>query len=271
MRIIWNAILVAGLVLSGYAFTAPLAAQSPPTDSANLIAPRLPSEGFVGTPSEARLPDTPEPQVAISRAEPWVSSAGFDVPQTVHQKFMSYAIGTFGPRALVLPMFPAGYQMAWPPRHFPRDWSDGAEAVGRNYGDQFAEVTTRQTARFATAALLHEDMRYEPSGLASPLGRTLHALTYTFLNRSDNGDRELAWDNFVGAAAGGYVGRLYLPTGFNDMSHANTRMAFQFGFLAVGNVTHEFAPELDRFSQKIHFKLLREIPEWWSTGAGDGQ
>ena len=262
MRIISNAILVASLVLSGYASTATLAAQS--------LLP-LSSESFASTPSATGLPDAPEPQAAMTGADSWIPPAGFDVSQTVHQKFMSYAIGTFGPRALVIPMFPAGYQMAWPPSHYPREWRDGAGAVGRNYGDQLAEVATRETARFATAAILHEDMRYEPSELANPLGRTLHALTYTFLNRSDNGNRELAWDNFVGAAAGGYVGRLYLPTGFNDMSHANTRMAFQFGFLAVGNVTHEFAPELDRFSQKIHFKLLREIPEWWTDGAGDGQ
>jgi hypothetical protein len=278
VRIIFSAIAVTSLAIMGnvpwaYGQREPsqnLLMQSLPNDFPPPSTQSSSSASFAAAPMPAPLPDAPYPQKPTSTAEPWGSPQDIDFPQTVQQKFLSYAVGTFGPRALVIPMFPAAYQMAWPPSHYPREWRDGAGAVGRNYGDQLAEVSVRNTARFATAVILHEDMRYRPSSLTNPIGRTLHALTYTFVNQSDNGNRELAWDNFVGAAAGGYIGRLYLPPGFNNISHADTRMAFQFGFLTIGNVSDEFAPELYRFSQKIHFKLLREIPEWWN-GGGDSQ
>jgi hypothetical protein len=73
-------------------------------------------------------------------------------------------------------MFPAAYQMASPPSHYSREWRDGGGATGRNYGDQLAEVSVRNTATSATAATLHKDERYRPSGLTN---RTLHAHTYT--------------------------------------------------------------------------------------------
>jgi hypothetical protein len=53
-----------------------------------------------------------------------------------------------------------------------------------------------------------------------------------------------AQSNFVGAAAGGFVGNTYLPAGFSDVTHAGQRATTRFGFLAAGNLFREFASQM---------------------------
>jgi hypothetical protein len=38
-----------------------------------------------------------------------------------------------------------------------------------------------------------------------------------------------AFSNFVGAKAAGFVGNAYLPSGFNNATHAGQRATLQFG------------------------------------------
>lgn len=184
--------------------------------------------------------------------------------KTIADKWRAYTRGTFGPRALFEPLFPAAYLMAWPPNHYPRDWRQGIPGLARNYSEELAAQVTFQTARFGAGILLHEDLRYHPSTTRNPLKRAGHALAFTFVDRSDDGHPQPAFANFIGSAAGGYVGRFYLPAGFNDVSHADTRMTIRFGFLAVRNVAEEFSPELLQVSRELHLKIIHLLPEWWT-------
>ena len=156
----------------------------------------------------------------------------------------------FNPSALTAPAFRAGLRMANPPgkgaTQYPREWKQGAEAFGRNYGDALAERTSFQTARFVTGAITREDPRYIPSGSHNVLARSLHAVSFSFVDRSDSGHPMPALSNFVGAAAGGFVGNTYLPFGFNDVTHAGQRATLRFGFFAAGNLFREFAPQMPR-------------------------
>jgi hypothetical protein len=177
---------------------------------------------------------------------------------------MDYAIISVGPRALFGPALSAAIRMANPPAAYPRGWRDGANAYGRNFGDAMARHGARETARFATAAIFHEDFRYRPSPSKNVLARTAHALAFTFVDRSDSGRSQVAISNFAAAGANGFVGDLYLPRGFNNLSHAETRMAVAFGDLAAQNVLREFAPELTRVARKLRIRALDfPIPEWW--------
>jgi hypothetical protein len=94
------------------------------------------------------------------------------------------------PSAFTAPAFRAGIRMANPPgkgtTEYPSEWRQGAEAFGRNYGDTFAQQVTFQTARFATGVVTHEDPRYIPSRSHNVFTRSLHALTFTFVDRSDS-------------------------------------------------------------------------------------
>ncbi len=169
----------------------------------------------------------------------------------VEGKFRYYITETYlNPSVFTAPAFRAGIRMANPPgkgaTQYPPEWRQGAEAFGRNYGDAFTQRVTFQTARFATGVITHEDPRYIPSSSHNVLARSVHALTFTFVDRSDSGRAMPAFSNFVGATAAGFVGNAYLPSGFNNATHAGQRATLQFGFTAAGNLFREFAPQMPR-------------------------
>jgi hypothetical protein len=124
-------------------------------------------------------------------------------PLTGEDKFRIYIHKTFGPPALILPAVGAGFQMLNPPSHYPREWKDGSGAFGRTYGYKMADRTSRETAQFLTAFLLHEDPRYQRSTSTNAFRRTLHALAFTVFDKTNSGRNTLAVSNFASAAAGG--------------------------------------------------------------------
>ncbi len=188
---------------------------------------------------------------AFSGNTPWSGVEG---------KFRYYVNETFlNPSVFTAPAFRAGIRMANPPgkgaTQYPPEWRQGAEGFGRNYGDAFAQRVTFQTARFAAGVITHEDPRYIPSASHNVLARSLHALSFTFVDRSDSGHAMPAFSNFVGATAAGFVGNAYLPSGFNNATHAGQRATLQFGFTAAGNLFREFAPQMPK-PVRVVFQLI---------------
>jgi hypothetical protein len=178
----------------------------------------------------------------------------------IEGKFRYYVSETYlNPSVFTAPAFRAGIRMANPPgkgaRQYPPEWRQGAEAFGRNYGDAFAQRVTFQTGRFVTGVMTHEDPRYIPSSSYNVLARSLHALTFTFVDQSDSGRPMHAFSNLVGATAAGFVGNAYLPSGFNNTTHAGQRATLQFGFTAAGNLLREFAPQMPRPVRTV-FQLI---------------
>jgi hypothetical protein len=220
----------------------------------------------------ASLPDAPQPQgqsnLPSSSSHPQdENSALLFLPVksspglSFGDKFKIYAHQTFGPPAVIFPAFAAGMGMANPRNHYPREWRDGAGAFGRLYGDSVAMVSSQRTARFLTGVALHEDPRYVRSNSNNPLLRTTHALAFTFIDKTDSGRSTIAFSNFAGAAAGGFVGSAYLPHGYNDLTHAEQRMAFQFMSIAIQNIAAEFQPQWGPLVRKLRIQKI--IPEWW--------
>jgi hypothetical protein len=180
---------------------------------------------------------------------------------TGEDKLQIYIHKAFGPPAVILPAFGAGFQMLNPPNHYPRDWKDGAGAFGRIYGYKVADRTSRQTAQFLTGFLLHEDPRYQRSTSTNPLRRTFHALAFTFVDKTDSGRNTFAASNFAAAAAGGFVGMGILPNGYNDVTHAEQRMASEFLQIAIGNIATEFEPQWGPWAKKL--RIPKILPGWW--------
>jgi hypothetical protein len=216
------------------------------------------------------IPDAPTPQAKVVRidaipgdentdsgdAQPkTIDSSSARPSPAIHStsgltdKFHYYVSETYlNVSALTAPAFRAGIRMANPPGKgataYPSEWRQGAEAFGRNYGDAVAQRVSFQTARFVTGTITREDPRYSPSSSRNFLARSLHAFTFTFVDRSDSGHPMPALSNFVGAAASGFVGNAYLPAGFNSLTHAGQRATLQFGVAAGGNLFREFAPQM---------------------------
>jgi hypothetical protein len=182
-------------------------------------------------------------------------------PLTGEDKLRIYIHKSFGPPAVILPAFGAGFQMLNPPSHYPREWKDGGGAFARTYGYKVADRTSRETAQFLTGFLLHEDPRYQRSTSTNAFRRTLHALAFTVVDKTDSGRNTLAVSNFASAAAGGFVGMGILSNGYNDLTHAEQRMASELLQIAIGNIATEFEPQWGPWAKKI--RLPKILPAWW--------
>ena len=224
----------------------------------------LPAVRAFGQDPATPLPEAPTYQTGqdASNIVPSVSRPRAQTAFNVDNKFHYYLTETyFNPSALTAPAFRAGLRMANPPgkgaTQYPLEWRQGAEAFGRNYGDAVTERVSFQTARFAIGVITREDPRYVRSSSHNVLARSFHAIGFAFVDRSDSGHPMPAFSNFVGAAAGGFVGNAYLPAGFNDVTHAGQRATVRFGTFAAGNLFREFAPQMPAPMRKLIILIAR--------------
>jgi hypothetical protein len=185
-------------------------------------------------------------------------------PMTAQQKFSWYRRHSFDPASLLIPALPAAIIMADSPKHYPRDWRDGAPAFGRNFGDCLATELAANTGRYIAGTLAHEDPRYYPDQKKNAFHRIFYSLAFTLVDRSDTGHPMLAISKLAGSAAAGFVGMAYLPQGYNDTIHAGQRAAGTLGGYvptllvgyATGNLLSEFTPELKRLGRKLHLPFF---------------
>jgi hypothetical protein len=219
-------------------------AASPSTDDSAIFAESATTSG---------LPESPRTSDVLSRAADSTETTQVTKTRKTSRgnRFSYYMTETYwNPSVLTAPAFRAGMYMANPPGKgptaYPPEWRQGAEAFGRNYGDAFASRVSGHTAQFLTGAITHENPYYVPSVSRGFFARSAHAITFTFIDRSNSGQPMPAFSNFVGAAAGGFVGNAYLPAGFCDVAHAGQRATFQIGTFAAGNLFREFAPQIPR-------------------------
>src|SRR6202040_1854576 len=94
--------------------------------------PARQAQGEAQFPAATPAAQQPNPLAILS---PTLTST----PLTAKDMFRIYIHKSFGPPAVILPAFGAGFQMLNPPNHYPREWKDGAGAFGRIYGYKEAE------------------------------------------------------------------------------------------------------------------------------------
>jgi hypothetical protein len=211
--------------------------------------------------SQSSDEDKPQRSWIIRQTErPFLLGAPRVDALTFKQQTSFYVQQTFGPTAFLLCTYTPAITMAFPKAAYPKAWKDGGGAYARNYGDVFATEVADQTGKYLTAALVHEDPRYFASESSNVVIRSLHAIAFTIIDHGSNGNPRFALSNFAGAISGGFVGRAYLPRGFNDTVHALQRsLGLIDGDLTVpvlGTTTHnliqEFTPELHALARKMH-------------------
>jgi hypothetical protein len=219
---------------------------------------------------EPDLPDAPSaspiPQQSTPSIVPFLSprSGRSLQPMDLEDKFKYFVEPAFGPRSFFTNAVSTGIRMANPPRNYPHEWHAGAEAYGRLYGDSFARTGAESIGRFSASVLLHEDPRYRRSESTFFPARLGHALAFTLVDRTDGGRPTVAFSNFTGAAASGFIGNAYLPAGFDNLTHAGQRSTIALGGMAAQNVMQEFAPDLAPLLKKIHVPHIPTPPVWWT-------
>lgn len=242
----------------------------PPNNFAQDGPARIPSDApEAQTSASSQSPRNP----SSSERAPGSSESGSTIiavlPPAISQKRLTpkdklaiYLHQSFGPQNFILPAFGAGYLLLNPPPHYPREWEDGGGAFGRWYGEQIAASTSNRSGQLLAEVALHEDPRYVPSRSKSAVLRTFHAVAVTFVDKTDSGCNTIAFSNFAGAAAGGFVGMGMLPTGYNDVTHAERRALRGLETTAVRNILTEFRPQWAPILKKIRVPSI--LPEWWT-------
>jgi hypothetical protein len=211
--------------------------------------------------SQSKLPDAPQPQKPSSKQErkglPAILAPQMTMqPMNSADKMELYVHQAFNPVAFILPTFGVGLTMADPPAHYPREWKDGAGAFGRLYGDSLAKREAQLAAQALTKITLHEDPRYLPAASHNVFNRVAHAVIFVLVDKNDSGDNRLAYSNFTGAAARGFVGMGYLPDGYNDLTHAGQRAASTFQDFALSNIANEFCPQWGPLMNRMHLPFV---------------
>jgi hypothetical protein len=226
-----------------------------------LVIAALAAVGF-GAASSLAQSAPADPPASINASNPVIEAPNDKDSCGGHldsrRKAECFARRSLSAGAFVAPLFTAVPEFVKPPARYPTQWRKGPAAFGRLYGDALALETVQQTSRFLTGLGLHEDLRYSPDGSRNPLRRALHAIAFAAFDRSDSGRTTLAASNFLGAAAAGFVGHAYLPRGYDDTSHAVTRMGIQFGFIAAENLADEFRPELLQMRKALRLPGRRD-------------
>jgi len=210
---------------------------------------------------ENKLPDAPQPQNPPPKQErkglPAILAPQMTMrPMSADDKWQLYVHQAFNPVAFLLPTVGVALKMADPPDHYPREWKDGAGAFGRIYGDSLAKREAQLAAQALTKITLREDPRYLPAASHNVFNRVAHAVLFVLVDKNDSGDNRLAYSNFAGAAANGFVGMGYLPEGYNDVTHAGQRAAFAFQDFAFSNIANEFCPQWGPLMNRMHLPFV---------------
>ena len=270
------AIVAFTIVQRGFAQTPPVPTENNFSSSSSAGDGLLPAVVSSTSPSADALPDAPlaqnqdpmQNEQQPQNDQTHINSIPLLSPRlvagkrlTAHDKWEIYYHKTYSPAAVIFPVFGAGMTMANPKKGYPREWQDGMGAFGRIYGNSLADRAARSTADFGTQVIFHEDPRYQRSGSKNPVLRVGHALAWTLVDKSDSGHRTFALSTFTSSAAGGFVGMAYLPAGYNDVTHAEQRMAMGIEGRAISNVLTEFEPVWGPWAAKLRVPKL--LPEWW--------
>ena len=89
--------------------------------------------------------------------------------------------------------------------------------------------------------------------------RIAHAVAFAIVDRSHSGHERLAFSNFFGAAASGFIGTAYLPGGYNDLTHAGQRTANTLGGFALSNMANESVLSGPTVNSRKLLLLLRQV------------
>ena len=187
---------------------------------------------------------------AQSPCGPGQNRADAACPYAASERLQDYLSRTVGPRALFNASVGAGIQQA---RGAPYAWGGGMEGYGRRYASNMGKRIISNTVQLGVEAMLGQDSRYVPSDRTGTWPRIKDAVKHSFLARSSDGGRELAFGRIAGSLSGGLLSRTWHPEGHDDLSNGFSSAGVSFGGYVGANVFREFWPGL-----RQHLPLLRD-------------
>jgi len=176
-----------------------------------------------------------------------VQGQGRVPPLTAKGKFKLTAQGAFDPYEFVIVGILAGIHQAY---DVDNTLGQGAVGYGKRYGIGLADQVS---GNFMTGAvfpsLLRQDPRYFQMGRGGFGHRFLYAASRVAIGRSDKGNRQFNYSEFLGNGAAAGLSNLYSPQEDRGWANTGLTMSEQVAIDAFGNELKEFWPDIKR-----HFK-----------------
>jgi hypothetical protein len=169
-------------------------------------------------------------------------------PLTPAGKFGIFARSITDPYTILSTASQAGFDQAGD--HFSA-YGQGAAGYGKRFGQNYGDVVIGGfLTTYAFPSLLHEDPRYFRKGEGG-IGRRLgHAIANTFVTPTDSRGRSFNWANVLGRLTAGSVELSYYPDSQRTAPRLFAGFGYSLGNSIVGNVLHEFGPDVQRWLLK---------------------
>ena len=121
--------------------------------------------------------------------------------------------------------------------NYPQGWKGYAQRFGANYADGFTDIL------FGGAVLpsvLHQDPRYYYQGTGTKRSRLMHALSFPFICKGDNGNRQPNYSSMGGDLISASLSNLYYPDKDRGVGLVFRNFAVGTGVRSISTVLQEF-------------------------------
>ena len=130
-------------------------------------------------------------------------------------------------------------------KNSPMEWGRGASGLAKRFGSAFGKHMVKTSVQVGVAAWRHEDLKYYPSEKPGFRPRMQHALVSTVVARKKpSGNPTVATSRLSGAAASGFVSRLWMPVRLRTVGNGVASAGISLGVDAGTNAVREFWPEI---------------------------
>lgn len=159
-------------------------------------------------------------------------------PIPTKQKYTLALRATFDPTEFVIVAGVAGAEQI---AGMYSGYGSGLEGYGKRYGAALADqIDAHLIGSALLPALLHQDPRYFYQGSGSAASRSIHAVSFTFLARGDNGHKQINYSRLFGTLAAVGIANVYRPAADRGVSKTFESFGINLGANAAGNLFREF-------------------------------
>jgi hypothetical protein len=188
-------------------------------------------------------------------------------PLSARCKFNLFLKQTHSPSTFLSAAFQATLDQAqdqWP------EYGGGMRGWGKRFGATLADTESRRFIQtVALSTILHQDPRYFPSHKRNLTSRSWYAVTRVVITRNDRGDNTFNTSEFLGTLFTCSLQNSYYPRRDRNFGETMSRFTGALSSDAIGDLQHEFMPDIKRLFRKHAPKEIRKIEEKLPIPADD--
>jgi hypothetical protein len=159
------------------------------------------------------------------------------VPLTNKLKYQLAFKVSIDPVSILGAAFIAGINQAADRPGYQQGWKGYAQRFGQEYADGVSDIVIGGAV---LPSLLHQDPRYYYQGTGTVKSRTLHALSYAFVCRGDNGKLQPNYSTIGGDIASSALSNLYYPESDRGWGPTLTSVGIATAERAASSLFQEF-------------------------------